>query len=151
MGKKLSCGTLLIWDIYKEAFLALSLRFFVTHYFKKQVNCCKPEEHIIFGVAYPKDRERRHRAHGILQGLHALKGPVPLHSEYGQLHPPCTCWAWWWKGRGSSRSIVCALTAVLTSVDGVEVIVLQTWNGRRRAQNWSHNYRDIQPTSTAHY
>lgn len=29
-------------------------------------------------MAYPKDRERRHRAHLIL--LYALKGPVPLHS-----------------------------------------------------------------------
>lgn len=45
---------------------------------------------------------------------------------------------------------VLSVHSVVISVDGVEIIVLQSWNGRRHAQNWSHNYRDIQPISTAH-
>lgn len=127
----------MIWGIHKEAFHAFSLNFSVTHGLKKEVNCCKAGENLVFGMAYPKDRERRHRVHVILQGFMLWRDQFPCTSEYRQLHSPCMCWAWWWKERGSSRSILCALTTVLTSVDGVEITVLQTWNGRRHALNWS--------------
>lgn len=135
----------MIWGIHKEAFHAFSLNFSVTHGFKKEVNCCKPGENLVFGMAYPKDRERRHRAHVILQGFMLWRDQFPYTSEYRQLHSPCMCLPWWWKERGSSRSILCALTTVLTSVDGVEITVLQTWNGRRHALNWSRSSETSNP------
>lgn len=52
--------------------------------------------------------------------------------------------------RGKVPPEVLSVLSVVISVDGVEIIVLQTWNGRRHAQNRSHNYRDIRPASTAH-